>query len=98
MGICVVRGCLLILEQLCGDDKIGLLLVEQYALFQELVKLLDHEYSLIKNYSVRLLAKLATQKKWNMDQNEWKESILANNGCINEKMFKSIYEKLSECQ
>jgi len=110
--ICVVRGCLLILEQLCTDNKIGLLLVEQYALFKELVKLLDHEYSLIKNYSVRLLAKLATQKKWNMDkndanniqklvekyQNQWKGSILANNGCIDQNMFKSIYGKLSECQ
>lgn len=110
--ICVVRGCLLILEQLCNDDKIGLLLVEQYALFENLAGLLMHEYALIKNYSVRLLARLSKQKKWNMDataaqkikelvnkyQDEWKDSILANNGFLNADMFASIYEKLEECK
>jgi len=110
--ICVVRGCLLILEQLCSDNKIGLLLVEQFALFENLVNLLNHQYALIKNYSVRLLAKLAKQKKWNMDKNaatnieklvkqyqkEWETSILGKNGFLNQTMFKSIYEKLAECQ
>jgi hypothetical protein len=110
--ICVVRGCLLILEQLCQDDKIGLLLVEQYALFENLATLLKHEYALIKNYSVRLLARLSKQKKWNMDgaaadqikelvqkyQDVWKDSILSKNGFLNEEMFGSIYEKLDECK
>jgi len=110
--ICVSRACLLILEQLCNDDKIGLLLVEQYALFDNLVKLLNHEFALIKNYSVRLLAKLSSQKKWNMNkdaagnieklvknyQSEWKDSILANNGFLKSQMFDEIYKKLSESQ
>jgi len=110
--ICVSRACLLILEQLCADDKIGLLLVEQYKLFENLVNLLGHEYALIKNYSVRLLAKLSSQKKWNMSKDdagtleklvkgyhsEWKKSILANNGFLSAEMFDEIYKKLSECQ
>lgn len=108
--VCIVRSCLLILEQLCMEKGIGSLLVEEYALIHHLTDLVvNGEYSLIKNYSVRLLSKLSgySMNQENAKkikslieqyQNEWKNSILANNGFLNDRIFAKIYEKLSECK
>lgn len=110
--IAISRGCLLILSELCSDEKIGQIIVQQHSLFDNLQGLLSNKYDLLRLYSVVVLSKLTSLKEWNLNkdgaqkmkkaveeyQKKWKESMLANNPSINEKMFESIYKKLGECQ
>jgi len=107
--IAVVRGCLLVLDTMCNDKETAMVLMQEYALFKQLYGMLNAQWMLIRNYVVRLMATLSALK-WNMDSElaksaqsavrqfhgEWKESVSAAGGLIDEQTFTAIFDKLSQ--
>merc|ERR1711951_90834 len=108
--IAVVRGCLLILDTLCKDKDVAMLLMQEHFIYKQLSVVLSGSKSvLIRNYVIRLLATLSALK-WNMDSDlakevtsmvqqyheEWKTSLSVQNGLITEQTFTAINDKLSQ--
>jgi len=106
--IAVIRGCVLILEVLCGDQESALELMQHNSIYKRLGDMLAQKSVLVRNYVVRTLAKLS-EGGWNMDSElaktvseqvksyhgEWKNS-LTREGLIDEAAFTTIYDKLSQ--
>ena len=107
--IAVVRACVLMLDALCNDKEAAMLLMTQNAIYKQLSAMLSGKSILVRNYVVRLLATLSSLK-WNMDSDlaktvesevkgyhaEWKKSLSAQSGLIEEKTFTAIYNKLAQ--